>query len=147
MAKSKLMIIMGSALVVLVAGGYFAIRALLPDASVESVAVAAEEPEESIGEFYMIEGIAVNPAGTKGARFLRVSAALEVMDNGVLPELELRDVQLRDIMITELSANTTTQLMDPVSKEEIRSTIITKINRLLTTGALSNLYFLEYIVQ
>ena len=144
MAKRKLILILAVALVLLVGTSYVAVTMLLPDTTVEA------EPEAepgTVGEFYMVEGIMVNPAGTKGARFLRVSAALEVMDNGVISELERRDVQIRDILITELSANSIGELMNPTSKEQIRSAIITKINRLLNTGALSNLYYLDYIVQ
>ena len=144
MVKHKRILILGAALAVLVIGGYLAIRMALPDASGKAVEVVEEKP---IGEFYMVDGIMVNPAGSKGARFLRASAALEALDSQVMAELARRDVQIRDILITELSANSIGQLMDPVSKEEIRNAIIQKVNRLLTSGSLTNLYFLEYIVQ
>jgi len=141
--KKKLLILAG-ALLLMVAGGYLAIRALLPATPNE---VQAEPEPEKIGQLYMVDGVMLNPAGTKGARFLRVSAALETMDGLLLGELEQRDVQIRDIMITELGAHTIRELMDPVSKEEIRQSIIAKINSLLKRGRLTNLYYLDYIVQ
>jgi flagellar basal body-associated protein FliL len=122
MAKNKGLLIMGGALPVLVAGGYLAVRMMLPDASKDST-VAAEKPQ--IGEFSMAENIMVHPAGTKGARFLRVSAAPEVMNGATMSALGRRDVQIRDIMITELSAHSIGELMEPESKEKIRQTIIT----------------------
>jgi flagellar FliL protein len=108
---------------------------------------AAERAEHPIGGLYRVNGVTVNPAGTRGAPLLRVEAALESPDASVLKELAERDTQIRDILITELSARGLNQLLDPQGKEELRRRIVERINRELVRGSLSNLYFTQFVVQ
>ena len=145
MSKKVQFMIMGFVLVVLLVGGLIGVRLLLPS---RSEATVPEEPEpEGIGELYQAQGITVNPAGTKGARILRVSVALEVADGGSLAEFEERDVQIRDILIRQLASHTISELMAPEQREVTKQEIIDQINELLTGGTLADLYFTEYLIQ
>jgi flagellar FliL protein len=99
------------------------------------------------GEVFTVTDLVVNPAGTGGRRYLKVTAALEVHGAKAAKELELRKAQVRDLFLRDLSARTLEELTDPVAKEEMRTTILSELNEIMTSGEVSNLYFTDYVVQ
>ncbi len=105
-------------------------------------------PVEPPGEQYMVEDLVINPAGTRGKRFLRLGVALETRDGPeVLTEMQTRSAQMRDLLIQRFSARTIDELSDPTVREEIRLQCIDEINANLTSGTISNLYFTDYVLQ
>jgi flagellar FliL protein len=126
-------------------------KVIRPNVSVEVPNLGLEEPEVPIpGELYLIEGLIVNPAGTRATRYLRVAAALEfdAEKNPLLAEeLSRREHQFKDLFITELSARTVDELVDARVKEEIREELLARLNRNVRDGQLQNLYFTEYVIQ
>jgi flagellar FliL protein len=102
------------------------------------------------GELFVVNGLIINPAGTRATRFLRVSAALEfdaALAEELGHELEIRQHQFKDVLISELSSRTVDELVDPRVKEEIRQELLARINGSLSHGELTNLYFTEYVIQ
>jgi flagellar protein FliL len=120
-----------------------------PEPKVERV--KANEPAEVV----TISDLIVNPAGTGGRRYLKVAAAIEVRaekKKAKAAEGEgkgggLRDAQIRDLLIRELSSRSLDELTDPTAKEEMRQSILADLNELLGEGKVSNIYFTEYVVQ
>jgi flagellar basal body-associated protein FliL len=100
------------------------------------------------GEQFSVDEIVINPAGTRGKRFLRVGVALETRGGpDTLAELDARKAQIRDLLIRKFSARTLDEVADPLVREEIRLSCIAEINAALVTGELSNLYFTDYVLQ
>ncbi len=100
------------------------------------------------GDQYVIDEIVLNPAGSRGKRFLRLGVCLETDDGAaVLAELELRKAQVRDLLIRKFSSRTIDELSDPTVREEVRLSCIDEINATLTAGMISNLYFTDYVLQ
>jgi flagellar FliL protein len=110
----------------------------------EEVAPIIEPP----GEHYMVEDLVINPAETRGKRFLRLGVALETRDGpGVLAEMNTRGAQLRDLLIQKFSSRTIDELSDPTVREEIRLQCIDEVNATLASGQISNLFFTDYVLQ
>ncbi len=112
-----------------------------------AAAPAPATKETKPGEIITVADLVINPAGTGGRRYLKVSAAIETHDPKVLKDLGLRDAQVRDLLIRDLSARTLEELTDPVAKEEMRQSIVSELNEIVGAGKVSNLFFTEYVVQ
>ncbi len=125
-------------------------------ASEAAVAAAPTEP----GNIILIRDIVVNPAGSGGRRYLKVTAAIEAHTpdrergrgragaaQAGEEELTLREVRIRDLLIRELSARTLDELTDPLTKEEMRLGILAGLNDILAGETVSNLFFTEYVIQ
>jgi flagellar FliL protein len=133
-------------------GGSFMVVQKIIRPKVAPEEVTTEETLPSVpepGELFVIEDLVINPAGTRASRFLRVAAALEypVTEKELGAELEQRRFQLRDLLITEFSSRTLDELVDAQVKEEIREELLSRLNRNVNTGKLTNLYFTEYVIQ
>jgi flagellar FliL protein len=96
---------------------------------------------------YAVQDIVVNPAGTGGSRFLSASFAVEVQASGLKDEMEKKDAMVRDALITILSSKTVPQLTDPKQKEIVRYQIKKRLQQLLGTEAISNVYFTDFVLQ
>lgn len=110
----------------------------------EEVGPAIEPP----GEQFMISDIIINPAGTRGKRFLRLGLALETKDGPlVIDELTTRAAQIRDLIIRQFTARTLDELGDPIVREEIRLSCIDEVNAHLGNGKIASIYFTDYVLQ
>jgi flagellar FliL protein len=146
----------GGILSVLAVGAIFLVTDVIAPRirSIGQEGAAATEEEKPVrakpaapGEIITVSDLVVNPAGTGGRRYLKVAAAIEVHEAKAAKELEMRKAQVRDLLLRDLSARTLEELTDPVTKEETRTSIVSELNDILTTGEVSNLYFTEYVVQ
>jgi flagellar FliL protein len=119
-------------------------------AQVTGTAADTNVPEVAAapGDQYMVDDIIINPAGTRGKRFLRLGFALETGDGPtVVAELETRRAQVRDLFIRKFSTRTLDEIGDPMVREEIRLSCIEELNAMLIAGEVSNLYFTDYVLQ
>ncbi len=141
----------------LTAGTFFLVTDVIGPAlgPVESAHVAGTLADGEVppvvappGDQYMIEEIVLNPAGSRGKRFLRLGVCLETEDGpSVLAELDSRRAQVRDLLIRKFSARTIDELSDPTVREEIRLSCIDEINAALASGTISSMYFTDYVLQ
>ncbi|NLI15812.1 MAG: flagellar basal body-associated FliL family protein [candidate division Zixibacteria bacterium] len=163
-------IIMMALQVVLAAGGYFiVIKYLKPDPAFHQIIAeekkAEEKPkvEEIPHQIYNIEDIVVNPAGTGGSRYLSVSIGVE-MDAPKATEsegghghgegearlkspLDEKKPQLRDALISLLSAKTIDQLTSVEQKDHIRAEIMDTFSKILAPAKVHNIFFIDYVLQ
>lgn len=95
----------------------------------------------------VIKDIIVNPAGTNGTRFLLTTIGLEVPSPEIKTELEQKEVQTRDILISVLTSKGLEELNAPQFKEALRKEILEKINSVLKKGKIKNVYFSKFIIQ
>lgn len=106
---------------------------------------AAEKTE--LGAVYLVPDILVNPTGTGGTRYLSATLGLEVAVPETVETLRERDVQVRDILISILSARSVEQLTDFQAREQMRREIKVRLNQLLGTEKLTAVYFVDYVLQ
>jgi flagellar FliL protein len=108
---------------------------------------SSDEGEETPGEVYLVSDLLVNPTGTGGTRYLSATVGLEVDAPEVAAELAERDIQVRDVLISILSARSVEQLTDFQARERMRREIKQRLCKLLGSEALSAVYFVDYVLQ
>jgi len=129
-------------------GAYFVVFNLL----LQEPTKAAEEPKDKkapmqVGLFYEINDIVVNPAGTSGKRFLVMEMALETNEQTVVDEATGKEIWIRDAIISILTRKTPEELLDYSMQNELKKEILNTMNRKLTTGKFTKIFFKRYIMQ
>ena len=99
------------------------------------------------GTFGEIRNVVVNPAGTSGGSYLMVSLGLEAPSEGVIEEIESKEIVIRDLAIGYLSKKTPSELSAPRARDGIKKKLLEKINQLLTGPKVDRLYFTQYVLQ
>ncbi|MCX6640541.1 MAG: flagellar basal body-associated FliL family protein [bacterium] len=108
---------------------------------------AEKELKNEPGEFYLINDLIINPAESGGRRHLMVSIGLEYRDALIKLELEKRDPQIRDNLITLLAGQQISVLSDIKFREKIRESLLNSVNYFLEAGQVEKLYFVSYVFQ
>jgi flagellar FliL protein len=106
-----------------------------------------EKTEEVVRHVYVVGDLIVNPAGTNGTRFLLTTVGVEVDSPQTKAELEKKDIQVRDALISILTSKGLDQLGRVDQREVLRGEIAQKIGEMLTTGKPKNVYFGKFIIQ
>jgi flagellar FliL protein len=109
--------------------------------------VKKEAVKIEVGEFYMINDLIINPAASGGRRHLLVNLGLEYADPLLKAELEKRDPQIRDNLITLLAGQDSNVLTDIRYRESIRQSLLKAVNFYLEGGKVEKLYFTKYVFQ
>jgi flagellar FliL protein len=107
----------------------------------------SEKGGKDKAEVYLVSNLLVNPTGTGGTRYLSASVGIQVDSPGVLDQLRVRDLQVRDLLILVLSSRTVEELTDPRSREQMRKEILGRLNQLIGGEELSAVYFVDYVLQ
>jgi len=139
-------------------------QAATPDGEAEEQADGAVA-ESDHRQIYLLEDIIVNPAGTRGSRYLSVSIGVEMnaADGGGEGEksgghgggeaaeapspLDAKRPQLRDALIGILSSKTIIQLTTPEDKEAIRTEILNTFKTILDPQPVYQIYFVDFVLQ
>jgi len=115
---------------------------------------AAEEGEESENllqnvdwELYTVDNLVLNPAGTRGRRFLVASVAIEVDRRRTLPLLENSEVQIRDGMIRALSSQGVDELADPARRPEMEDMLRRVVSDITDGAPVGRVYFSRFVLQ
>lgn len=151
--KLKLIIILVVALIILGGGGFLAYKLFLaPKGEGEHGAEAAKKevtaPANEVGMLYPLETFIVNMADNDGSRYLKVTIQLELDKTEKLKEeLDKRVPQLRDAILTILSAKTYEEISSAQGKLILKQEILRRLNSLLPFGAITNIYFTEFVSQ
>ncbi len=133
-------------LVQAVAAYYFVFDVLVADPN-KPEKTAENKKQMKVGQFYEINDLVINPAGTKGRRFLVTEIGLETDNPKVVEEATLKDIWIRDAIISMLSKKSPDELLDYNLRGRIKTEILTKINKRLVSGKFNRLYFKKYIMQ
>lgn len=170
----NLIIILVVQLLLAFAGFYFVSNFIQPDPALQKVLVEYNKQEEMIDpespgttlehdspkEIYLLEDIIVNPAGTRGSRYLSISVGVEMNaaeeeDGGgghggggeKSTPIDKKKLQLKDALINILSAKTIVQLTSVEEKELIRNEIQEKFGAILDPLPVYQIYFVDFVLQ
>ena len=97
--------------------------------------------------FFRLDPMIVNPADSDGERYLKATIALEMYEEGIEQELEKRLPQIKNQINNVLSSKSIEQIKTNEDREKLRREILTRVNGMLVTGRLSNVYFEEFVYQ
>lgn len=146
-------ILIGAAVLVLAGSGiatwqlFFAQK--MGDAAPEAIPSEDQiaEPEETVSQTFTMETFVVNLNDPGGKRYLKTNIALEYITVEMGDELKHRLPQLRDVILLLLSSKGLDDVQTVDGKIELRRELIQRINQVLTTGKIRNLYFTEFVIQ
>ncbi len=151
-SKGKLIIILVTALLVLGGGGFGIYNFVLKKPAEEVEAKVPEKtPKENldavVGTMYPLKTFLVNIGDEEDNRFLKTTLTLELDDEALKDELDKRIAQVRDIILLHLSTKRFPEVRSFDGKYILREELLEKLNNILITGKLKNIYFTEFIVQ
>ncbi len=89
----------------------------------------------------------VNLADRDTRRYLKVKMTLEVSNEKALDEVKKRMPEIRDTITLLLSSKTYADLSTIDGKLALKASIINRLNTILVTGKITNVYFTEFVVQ
>lgn len=102
--------------------------------------------EEGIGPTYNLGEFIVNLAGSKGYQFIQAAIVVEVNEDKVIKELDKRNPQIRDTIILTLREQKLQDIEDP-GADVIKNQLRTRLNLLLSSGEITNVWFTQLVVQ
>jgi len=142
--KKKLIFILIPVLLLLIggAGAYF----FLTHKKKESTKQMVVAPQK-LGVMYDLGSFLVNLADKNANTYAKVSITLELSNQKVEQEVVKRLPIIKDAVINLLSSKTYDEIRTPEGKEELRLELIKRINAILVTGGVQNIYFTQFIVQ
>ncbi len=161
--KGKLFILLGLVLILLMGGGgaaYFFFfkkkpkqqpqgQAPTPQAPAPAPAPApmAGAPTAVPQFFYDLDTFIVNLADEDGSRYLKVKMTLALSNKEVQKEIEKKLPVIRDAIITVISNKYYKDVATPAGKLALKREIMARINIILTTGKVVDIYFTEFVAQ
>ena len=116
-------------------------------AATESHAASDGGHEAGEGKFFELENLVVNPAGSRGERFLMVSVAFEVPDAETVNQLHEREVQVRDIVSATLESQTLETLTRQGAREDLKRQLSEAIAELAGNPAWMRVYIPRFVIQ
>jgi flagellar FliL protein len=100
-----------------------------------------------LGVMYEIKDITINPAESKGQRFLVMSVGLQVRSDKDVQDVVRREIVIRDAIIAILSKKTVDQLSDINIRNDLKQELGVAINQILDKPSVRNLFFTQYVMQ
>ena len=95
---------------------------------------------------YHLDTVATNLDGFP-RRLIRVDMTLEMLDDEGFEEIMKSGALARDAVIRVLNSKTYADLASVQGKLQLKNQIITKLNGLMETGVVKNVYFKDFVVQ
>ena len=103
--------------------------------------------EEVTGKFLELENLLVNPAGSRGDRFLMVSVAFEVPDEEALEHLHEREIQIRDVVSATLEARSLDDLTYPGARDDLKTDLLEVVKPLCGGMEWVRVYLPRFVIQ
>jgi flagellar protein FliL len=154
MSNKILIALIGVFLLVVVAmgGGFFMMWNKMSSMNVQNGEVAENDTEdeevvETMGPTKRLETFIVNLADKGGKRYLRVSIDLELDKEETVKVVEKRLPKIRDAILMILPTKKYEDIDTVEGKSALRNEILTKINELMKSEEIKNIYFTEFVVQ
>lgn len=105
------------------------------------------QSNESFGETFALKKMELNLGNPLENRYLRIAVSLEYTGGKEqLEELQKREPQLRDLIISSVSTRTRLDLLTEKGKEKLRRELINKINESFEKPV-KTIYFTDFLVE
>jgi len=79
--------------------------------------------------------------------FIKVSMVIEVANKQILDEFTSKDYVVNDIIISVLSNKTDEEAADDNFQPKLKNEIIAALNKQFGSGAVTSIYFNEFVIQ
>ncbi len=144
MKNNKLLTIMMIMLAVITTAGIIVIVLLLNGNGKEEE-VDSPTIDEIVESSVEVEEITTNLAD--GESFIKISFMIETDGKKGKEELEKRNFQVKNIILSELSELNQEQLQGKQGKENLQETLKMKINDIMEEGTINKVYITSAIIQ
>ncbi|MCB1154226.1 MAG: flagellar basal body-associated FliL family protein [Deltaproteobacteria bacterium] len=148
---SKKLIIIGVVAVLLLGGGGGALFATgVIGGSSEAEAAAVAEPIRLPTEArptVPLKEFVVNLADVDKAKYLKLGIELEAANAEVAAVIEPSTPAIRDSIVELLSSKSYAQIRDAKGKARLRQELLVRLNEILGTNGITQVYFTDFIVQ
>lgn len=109
---------------------------------------AAKDGQEGGTNLHLIDNLVLNPAGSGGARFLMLAAAVEVATPALVNELKARDAETRDIVLRVLGSKNVEQLSSMALRDSLRIELADSLGTLFKKPKqVRRIYFPQFVIQ
>jgi flagellar FliL protein len=105
------------------------------------------ESTSSIGPMVDINDFIINILDNNETRYLKAAITIELDSEETAAEVNQRMAQIRDAILVIIGKKTFTELSDLQGKLKLRSEIIKRLNKILTSGKVEGIYFTEFVIQ
>jgi flagellar FliL protein len=96
---------------------------------------------------YPLDPFIVNIYDGQELRYLKVRVELEMVGQGVKPELDARLAPIRDAILVLLSTKTLQEIQDIQGKTQLKDEILGAVNKHIPPGKIAKVYFTDFVVQ
>ena len=96
---------------------------------------------------FPLEPFIVNIYDGQELRYLKVKVELEMANPASKGELELRLAPIRDSILVLISTKTLQEVQDMQGKNQLKEQILSSINKFVPPGAVTKIYFTDFVVQ
>jgi flagellar FliL protein len=103
--------------------------------------------EEAAPAFHTLDNLVVNPAGSQGTRFLVMSLAIRVSEQGSTEELLAHDPEIRDALLSLLSGKTVDQLANPAARDSLKQSLKATIESVVGKGKIATILLPQFVLQ
>jgi len=111
-------------------------------------ASSLQEAKATSSFIYIFEqNFLVNLSDKDILRYLKMTLGVEISDQRVAEEIKNKTVEIRDAIITLVSAQTSEDLSTTEGKEKLKLLIADSINSFLTSGKVTKVYFVDFVMQ
>ncbi len=148
-----IIIIAGFVLFMAMAGaGFYMLWQKMPGAPANSVTASKSvtekgQPTKGLGPIYAINPFVINLAGSGGKRFLRVKMDLELKNQTIFEQVHAQLPRVKDKILTILSSKKFEDINTVEGKSNLRAEIAARIDTLFSKGAVTNVYFTEFVIE
>ena len=145
---AKLLLVVIALLIVATVGSAFATYLIFGRASTSSEPSVETITKRPMGPTYDVGEFTLNLTSTTNQmRFIRTQIVLEASDAKAVADLEARAPQIRDQLITLLRSRTLDELSSEAGMELLRLDIIKAMNVLVSRGEVTDVFFIDLILQ
>jgi flagellar protein FliL len=117
------------------------------EVTAEATPDGAEGAAQAGPTTYSLESMVVNIFDGERDRFLKIGVNLEVSSGDVSKELEERLPQVKDLMISLISSQAYADIRSLEGKTALREQLMTRLNAIVRTGVVRQVFFTEFVVQ
>jgi len=152
----KIIFLLLIVIILLIAGGaagyFFLVKKKKPAPSAGAPPAASVPGTPAAGTaapqyFYTLDTFIVNLADEGGTRYLKVDMTLALSNKEVEKEIEKKLPLIRDAIITVISNKYYQDIATPAGKLALKREIMARVNMLLTTGKVIDIFFTDFVVQ
>lgn len=118
-----------------------------PPGKVDTAAAAPVASKAPTTAPVVLSNLVVNPAGSRGTRFLLASVGFEFAAPIAPEQFNLRETEIRDRILGVLATKTVDELVDVSRRDALRTEVAASVDSLIGAGRVRRVFFPQFVIQ